>query len=45
MTWFACEIVTFDMFKDVEALGEKTEKLTGETKQVLRNISPSPGSS
>ena len=38
MTWFAHKIVIFDIFKDVKAWGGETEKLRGETKQVLRNI-------
>lgn len=37
MTWFAHKIVIFDIFKDVKAWGRKTEKIRGETKQVLRN--------
>ena len=37
MTWFVHKIFIFNIFKDVKAWGRKTEKIRGETKQVLRN--------
>lgn len=41
MTWFARKIVIFDMFKDVEALGEK-QKNSGEKPSKSLEIFPAP---